>query len=73
MLRLLDAAEAGGLVRRTPDPSDRRRRVVSLTDDGEAGLRAAMEVAHEIQEELLAPAERGRTPHPARAAGKAPD
>jgi len=55
MVRLLDAAEAGGLVRRTPDPFDRRRRVISLTDDGEAGLRAAMEVAHEIQEELLAP------------------
>jgi DNA-binding MarR family transcriptional regulator len=55
MVRHLDAAEATGLVTRTPDPADRRRRVVSLTPDGAAGLRAAMEVARGIEDELLAP------------------
>jgi DNA-binding MarR family transcriptional regulator len=55
MVRLLDAAEASGLVTRTPDPTDRRRRVISLTPDGEAGLRAAMEIARALEDELLAP------------------
>ena len=55
MVRLLDAAEGGGLVTRAPDPADRRRRVVSLTPDGEAALRAAMEVARAVEDELLAP------------------
>jgi DNA-binding MarR family transcriptional regulator len=55
MVRLLGEAEAAGLVTRAPDPADRRRRVVSLTPDGEAGLRAALEVAQRVQEELLEP------------------
>jgi len=55
MVRLLDAAEASGLVTRAPDPADRRRRVVSLTRAGEARLRAATEVAQEVQDEFLAP------------------
>jgi DNA-binding MarR family transcriptional regulator len=55
MVRLVDAAEAGGLVVRAPDPADRRRRVVSLTPDGETALRASMEVARAVEDELLAP------------------
>jgi DNA-binding MarR family transcriptional regulator len=55
MVRLLDTAEAEGLVTRAPDPADRRRRLISLTPDGEAALRVAMEVARSIEEEVLAP------------------
>jgi MarR family transcriptional regulator, lower aerobic nicotinate degradation pathway regulator len=55
MVRLLDAAEANGVVRRDLDTADRRRRVVSLTPEGDAALMAAMETAHRVQDELLAP------------------
>jgi DNA-binding MarR family transcriptional regulator len=55
MVRLLDTAAEEGLVTRVPDPADRRRRLVSLTPDGESALRIAMEVARGIEEELLAP------------------
>jgi DNA-binding MarR family transcriptional regulator len=54
MVRLLDAAAASG---RDARPG-RRRRVVSLTPDGEAGLRAAMEVARAVEDEPLVPFER---------------
>ena len=55
MVRLLDTAEANGLVRRDLDTTDRRRRVVSLTPGGEAALAAALDTARGVQEELLAP------------------
>jgi DNA-binding MarR family transcriptional regulator len=55
MVRLLDTAAEDGLVTRAPDPADRRRRLVSLTADGEATLRVALEIAGGIDEELLAP------------------
>jgi DNA-binding MarR family transcriptional regulator len=55
MVRLLDSAAEDGLVTRTPDPDDRRRRLVSLTPDGEATLRVALEIARGIEEEVLAP------------------
>ena len=62
MVRLIDAAEANGVVRRDLDPHDRRRRVVSLTPEGETALTKAIEAARRVQDELLAPlsaAERG--------------
>jgi len=34
--RVIDGAEAEGLVRRTPDPRDRRAHLVVLTEDGSA-------------------------------------
>ncbi|HEY6891148.1 MAG TPA: MarR family transcriptional regulator [Solirubrobacter sp.] len=55
MVRLIDAAEANGIVRRDLDPADRRRRVVSLTPAGEAKLTAATQTARHVQDELLAP------------------
>jgi DNA-binding MarR family transcriptional regulator len=55
MVRLIDAAEANGVVRRDLDPADRRRRVVSLTPAGDAQLTAATRTAREVQDELLAP------------------
>lgn len=36
LIALLDALEAGGLVTRTPDPADRRAKVVALTAAGAA-------------------------------------
>lgn len=38
VVELLDRAEAAGLVRRDKDPDDRRRQLVTLTDDGQALL-----------------------------------
>ncbi len=55
MVRLIDAAEEAGLVRRELDPHDRRRRVVKLTPDGASALTAAMATAREVEAELLAP------------------
>jgi DNA-binding MarR family transcriptional regulator len=55
MVRLLDTAAEDGLVTRTPDPDDRRRRLVTLTTEGEATLRVALEIARGIDEELLTP------------------
>jgi DNA-binding MarR family transcriptional regulator len=34
LIKILDALEAAGLITREPDPSDRRARVVALTDAG---------------------------------------
>ena len=56
MVRLLDAARGDGLVRRDARPADRRRRVVSLTPEGETGAgarRSRRPTA--VQDELLAP------------------
>src|SRR5215208_522835 len=39
MSRFVDRAEAAGVVRREPDPADRRALQVALTDDGVALLR----------------------------------
>jgi DNA-binding MarR family transcriptional regulator len=39
MSRFVDRAEAAGMVRREPDPDDRRASLVVLTDDGRALLR----------------------------------
>ena len=54
MVRLVDAAESSGLVIRSADPSDRRRRLVTLTSAGSAALRAHMDAAREVQDEVLA-------------------
>ncbi|MFC4061294.1 MarR family winged helix-turn-helix transcriptional regulator [Planomonospora corallina] len=44
-----------GLVERAPDPSDRRRNVISLTPAGSRQLRRLEERLAECQDELLAP------------------
>jgi MarR family transcriptional regulator, lower aerobic nicotinate degradation pathway regulator len=54
MVRLLDAAESSGLVARSADPSDRRRRRVALTAAGSDALASAMAAAREVQDSLLA-------------------
>src|SRR5919202_6897386 len=46
MSRFVDRVEAGGYVRREPDPADRRALRVAITDDGIALLRRMWPVHH---------------------------
>jgi DNA-binding MarR family transcriptional regulator len=55
MVGVLDALERKGLVARRPDPSDRRRNVVVLTDAGQAKLSEATAASDAAERELLAP------------------
>ena len=61
LIPILDRLEARGLLRRTPDPADRRNRVVALTGDGRALAAACRVDVRSAEAELLAvldPAER---------------
>lgn len=51
----LDALERAGLVRRTPDPEDRRRTVVEATDAALARWRETIRERGRTEEALLAP------------------
>jgi DNA-binding MarR family transcriptional regulator len=44
-----------GLVKRTPDPIDRRRNVITITPAGEAHLARLDTILADVQDELLAP------------------
>ena len=56
VMREVDGLERRGLVRRDPDPNDRRRHSVVLTDAGEVLLaRSLSEVKRVEREELYAP------------------
>jgi DNA-binding MarR family transcriptional regulator len=54
LIPILDRLEARGLLRRTPDPGDRRNRVVALTDAGRALLAACRASVRVMEGELLA-------------------
>ncbi|MDT7706985.1 MAG: hypothetical protein QOG20_2592 [Pseudonocardiales bacterium] len=54
----LDRLEARGPLRRTPDPADRRNRVVALTDAGRDLLGECRACVRALEEELLGPGER---------------
>jgi DNA-binding MarR family transcriptional regulator len=51
--RLVDRAEADGLVQRTPDPTDRRAQHVILTDQGRAAVRRFAPLLDELLDDLV--------------------
>jgi DNA-binding MarR family transcriptional regulator len=53
LIGLLDELEDDGLVRRTVDPADRRARIVTLTEAGEARYGAARADIRAMEDELL--------------------
>jgi DNA-binding MarR family transcriptional regulator len=55
MTYLLDELEQAGLVERTPDPTDRRARRITLTDGGRARLCALERSLRAAEDDLLAP------------------
>jgi DNA-binding MarR family transcriptional regulator len=54
LVALLDRLEADGLITRTPDPADRRAKIVELTAAGRARQAAAQRGIRAMEEELLA-------------------
>jgi MarR family transcriptional regulator, lower aerobic nicotinate degradation pathway regulator len=55
LVGLLDALEEHDLIERRPDPNDRRRHVVSLTDTGRRQLAEFRTIIRRIESEFLAP------------------
>lgn len=55
MVSIIDDLESLGLVKRTPDPQDRRAHAVLLTTEGETLLARANEVLKEAEAEFLRP------------------
>ncbi len=53
MVALIDELEAKALVERHPDPRDRRKNVVALTDSGRATLREARSAHDHAEERFL--------------------
>jgi DNA-binding MarR family transcriptional regulator len=51
----VDELERSGLVSRSPDPEDGRRKIVTITATGKRRLRKLDGVVADVQEELLAP------------------
>jgi DNA-binding MarR family transcriptional regulator len=54
LIPILDRLEARGLLRRTPDPADRRNRVVDLTATGRELVASCRAGIREVEGELLA-------------------
>jgi DNA-binding MarR family transcriptional regulator len=55
MVATINELAAGGYVERSPDPADRRRNVVTVTDAGRLRAEELAARGAEIQDELLAP------------------
>ena len=55
MVAALNELADGGYLERRPDPTDKRRNVVTITDRGRARVAELRARAAAIQEELLAP------------------
>lgn len=54
LIPILDRLEGRGLVRRTPDPADRRNRIVELTDAGDELVTACRAAIRRMEAGLLA-------------------
>ncbi|MEU0507385.1 MarR family transcriptional regulator [Nocardia sp. NPDC005998] len=55
LVKVLDVLEDTGLVQRRPDPRDRRRHVLSITDDGQDVCLRGEELIRTVTTDLLAP------------------
>jgi DNA-binding MarR family transcriptional regulator len=51
--QLIDRLEADGLVKRTPDPNDKRSRLAVLTDAGRRSWRDGVRVRNEVETHLF--------------------
>lgn len=60
VIPILDALEAQGYVSRTPDPDDRRHRVVALLDDGRRATLRARTRIRAMEDDLLSALPAGR-------------
>ena len=54
LIPILDRLEARGLLSRTPDPADRRNRVVALTEEGRALVQACRADIRAMEADFLA-------------------
>jgi DNA-binding MarR family transcriptional regulator len=54
LIPILDRLEGRGLLDRTPDPADRRNRIVALTAEGQALLADCRAAVAAMEDELLA-------------------
>ena len=55
LVAVLNELEAGGWIRRTPDPADKRRNVITVTAAGRRRLAELTEVLDGANERILAP------------------
>jgi DNA-binding MarR family transcriptional regulator len=53
MVARIDALEVKGIVSRQPDPDDRRRNLVTLTDSGRDTVTAATEASNQAERDFL--------------------
>ena len=63
VVALVDGLQARGLVRRKPDPSDRRANVVVVTDEGRDMFARARISAHGVEQQLHSALGGERRPH----------
>jgi DNA-binding MarR family transcriptional regulator len=54
MVAVLDELESRGLAERRPDPADRRKRSIHLTDEGRAQLKQMRAIARQVGEQTFA-------------------
>lgn len=52
VMRMIDSLEKKGLVRRTPNPADRRENLLSITDEGERTVRQYHDIEQRLSSEL---------------------
>lgn len=52
VMRMIDSLEKKGLVRRTPNPADRRENLLSITDEGEKTVRQYHDIEQRLSTEL---------------------